>query len=105
MVCFPPKKIMILLVYQCENRTANRHPRFTLVARFFPGFFVQPDLFGLLYMKWFITFIKLKCRALKMHSQFCSPHCSSIGSSTPPDAFPQSLRMWFQAQQAWWVWK
>src|SRR5678816_1435984 len=77
-VGFLPKEIVVFFGYQGENRPAHRHPRFTLVSRLFPRFFIQPDLLCLLYMERFIAFVILQGRTLKMHSVFGGPNGRSV---------------------------
>src|SRR5882757_10252950 len=93
-----PKKISVLFCYQCKNRPAHRNPWLTLMSCFFPGFFVQPDLFCLLYMKRLAAFVEFQSRTLQVHSVFGRPNSGSIRSSSPPNTVPQSFGVGFQSQ-------
>src|SRR5690606_14746192 len=45
---FLPEVVMVLLVHQSKNRPAYGYPWLALVPGFFPCFFIQSDLLGLL---------------------------------------------------------
>src|ERR1700676_1162323 len=94
---------MVQIIYQCENGSAYGNSRCTLVARLFPGFFIQPDLLSLLYMERFAAFIEFQGGTLKVHALFGGPNRRSIRSSAPPNSLPQSFGMGFQSQQTRWI--
>src|SRR5664279_1500602 len=94
---------MICFIYQCENGSAHGNSRCTLMTRLFPGFFIQPDLLSLLYMKRLAALIEFQSRTLKVHSLFGGPDSRGIGSGAPPNSLPQSFGMGFHSQQSRWI--
>src|SRR5690606_40836682 len=83
--------IFVLVVYYGKYGAAHRNSRFALMSRFFPGFFVGPDLFGLLNVKRLPALVILQGRTLEVHTDFCRPDGGSIRSRTPPNTVTQSF--------------
>src|SRR6185437_10076418 len=74
----------VAVVYQREDRAADRHARLATMPGFLPRLAKSPDLFGLLDVEGLSALVEFERRALQVHAKPCRPLSGGVGGGPPP---------------------